>query len=131
MRDFNDILVMEDKRGNVPHPNWLLNGFRQAISDCDLIDVAMQGHAYTWARKLGHEDVVEERLDRTLVNQSWMNLFPHCTLQNLVSGECEENQNALVNVQKIDVKLSDSVRVKQGKTNGGCGDEVIGVEVGG
>jgi exonuclease III len=89
--DFNDILTTEDKRGNVPHPRWLLNGFRQAISDCDLIDVSIQGHAYTWARRLGHEDVVEERLDRALVNQSWMNLFPHCTLHNLVSGASDHS----------------------------------------
>jgi hypothetical protein len=89
--DFNDILTTKDKRGNVPHPRWLLNGFRQAISDCDLIDVSIQGHAYTWARRLGHEDVVEERLDRALVNQSWMNLFPHCTLHNLVSGASDHS----------------------------------------
>ncbi|MCH85516.1 endonuclease/exonuclease/phosphatase family protein [Trifolium medium] len=78
--DFNDILTTEDKRGHAPHPRWLLNGFRQAISDCDFIDTSIQGHAYTWARRLGHEDVVEERLDRLLVSQSWMNMFPHSSI---------------------------------------------------
>ncbi|MCI48974.1 endonuclease/exonuclease/phosphatase family protein, partial [Trifolium medium] len=36
MGDFNDLFSQEDKKGTHPHPNWLCNGFRSAVSDCDL-----------------------------------------------------------------------------------------------
>jgi hypothetical protein len=39
--DFNDLLTQEDKRGNHSHPNWLCNGFRTAVSDCDLTDIQL------------------------------------------------------------------------------------------
>ncbi|KAK6133887.1 hypothetical protein DH2020_032377 [Rehmannia glutinosa] len=32
--DFNDIISPNEKRGSVPHPSWLLSGFRTAIDDC-------------------------------------------------------------------------------------------------
>lgn len=39
--DFNDILSADDKCGKIEHPNWLLDGFRLAISDCQLIDLKL------------------------------------------------------------------------------------------
>ena len=88
---FNDILTNEDKRGSVPHPSWLFNGFRQAIAECGLIDIPLQGHAYTWSRRMGTSYVVEERLDRALVTQEWMSMFPHCILHNLISGASDHS----------------------------------------
>ncbi|MCI37056.1 endonuclease/exonuclease/phosphatase family protein, partial [Trifolium medium] len=41
--DFNDLLAQEDKKGNHPHPNWLCNGFRSAVCDCDLTDIHLEG----------------------------------------------------------------------------------------
>lgn len=35
--------------------------------------------------------MVEERLDRALVTQARMNIFPHCALQNLVCGASEHS----------------------------------------
>ncbi|PNX71291.1 hypothetical protein L195_g027166, partial [Trifolium pratense] len=56
--DFNDIFSNDDKRG----------------------------HAYTWSRSMGPNIVVEERIDRALVTNAWMNMFPRCMLSNLISG---------------------------------------------
>lgn len=33
--DFNDLLSEDDKRGRVEHPQWLFNGFRSAMLDCN------------------------------------------------------------------------------------------------
>ncbi|MCI58947.1 endonuclease/exonuclease/phosphatase family protein, partial [Trifolium medium] len=66
--DFNDLLSQEDKQGRNPHPNWLCEGFRNAISDCDLIDIHLEGYPFTWIKSRGTSHVIEERLDRAFAN---------------------------------------------------------------
>lgn len=83
MGDFNDLLNISDKRGEVDHPNWLFNGFRKAVSNSGLIDLQLIGHQYTWSRRLGTPFSVEERLDRGMVNMACMSLFPNITLRNI------------------------------------------------
>lgn len=63
--DFNDLLCQDDKRGLHEHTQWLFSGFRQASSDCNLIDLPMVGYPYTWVRFKGRPNCVEERLDRS------------------------------------------------------------------
>ncbi|XP_024632946.1 uncharacterized protein [Medicago truncatula] len=88
-------------RGRVQHPQWLFSGFREAVNDCGLIDMPMQGHTYTWSRRMGSNHVVEERLDRALVNNSWMTMFPQCLLKNLVTGASDHSPILLCTEQKF------------------------------
>lgn len=46
--DFNDLLNVEDKLGLVEHPQWLFGGFRDAVRDCNLIDLHLDDYPYTW-----------------------------------------------------------------------------------
>ncbi|XVF57503.1 hypothetical protein PTKIN_Ptkin06aG0210600 [Pterospermum kingtungense] len=62
--DFNDLLHVDDKKGCVPHPNWLYRGFRETVAECDLFDLSLNGYNFTWSRCKGTEDKVDERLDR-------------------------------------------------------------------
>ncbi|XVF73428.1 hypothetical protein PTKIN_Ptkin12aG0201100 [Pterospermum kingtungense] len=55
------------------------------LLDCNLHDMPMQGHPCTWVRFKGKPNCVEERLDRALVNDGWLSLFPHARLRNLVT----------------------------------------------
>ena len=41
--DFNDMLSLEDKKGRIPHPDWLINGFKEAIDDCNLHEIPLYG----------------------------------------------------------------------------------------
>lgn len=66
--DINDLLHNSDKKGSVPRLEWMLNGFRDTVRDCDLIDLHLEGHPYTWRKSLGTPSAVEERLDRALAN---------------------------------------------------------------
>ncbi|MCI09107.1 endonuclease/exonuclease/phosphatase family protein, partial [Trifolium medium] len=75
--DFNDLLSQDDKKGIHPHPNWLCSGFRQAVNDCDLSDIHLQGYPYTWVKSRGEPHMVEERLDRAMATPEWLQLFPH------------------------------------------------------
>ncbi|GAU40629.1 hypothetical protein TSUD_190060 [Trifolium subterraneum] len=78
--DFNDLLSQADKKGIHPHPNGLCMGFRQAVSDCDLTDIPIEGHLFTWIKSRGTPHVIEERLDRAMVSASWLQLFPQVSL---------------------------------------------------
>lgn len=41
--DCNDILAIDDKLGHVPHPPWLLRGFREAIQHYGLSEIPLEG----------------------------------------------------------------------------------------
>jgi len=71
--------------GRNTRPQWLINGFRQAILDSGLSDVPIEGYPYTWFKSLGTPRAVEERLDRALANNLWFNLFPNAYVEMLVA----------------------------------------------
>jgi len=48
--DFNDLLFQHEKRGGNPHPDSLLRGFGEAMDDCRLVQLPMQGYQFTWER---------------------------------------------------------------------------------
>lgn len=83
--DMNDLLHHSDKKGRVPRPEWMLNGFREAVRDCDLIDLHIEGGPYTWRKSLGTPRAVEERLVRALEIIDWFQVFPMARLQNLMA----------------------------------------------
>jgi len=84
MGDFNDILHVDEKKGRATRLNFLIRGFRQAPQDVGLIDVHMEGYPFHWFKSLGITRVVEEKMDRALVNNSWMQMFPNAKLENLL-----------------------------------------------
>jgi endonuclease/exonuclease/phosphatase family metal-dependent hydrolase len=95
--DFNDLLSQEDKKGNHPHPNWLCNGFRSAVGDCDLTDIQLEAYLYTWIKSRGSSHVIEERLDRAMANSNWIMLYPNVKLLNLLSSHSDHSPILLQN----------------------------------
>jgi hypothetical protein len=84
-RRLHDILDNSEKRGHATRPQWLINRFRQAILDSGLSHGPVEGYPFTWFKSLGTPRVVEERLDRALANNSWLNQFSNALLENLVA----------------------------------------------
>nr|DAD30368.1 TPA_asm: hypothetical protein HUJ06_009219 [Nelumbo nucifera] len=76
--DFNDMLSLEDKRGRLDHPNWLLAGFRETISDCHLHEISIIGSCFTWERDRG-------------TKVWWLGLFSDTKLRNLVAPVSDHN----------------------------------------
>lgn len=74
--DFNDIMVEEEKKGWCRQPRKLLDGFTDAINDCQLIDLGFTGSMFTWERSPGTRRWVQDRLDRGLANNLWKSMFP-------------------------------------------------------
>jgi hypothetical protein len=95
--DFNDLLSQEDKRGNRPHPNWLCNGFRTAVSDCDLTDIRLEGYPFTWIKSRGQTNVIEERLDRAMATSLWLLMYLEVKLQNLLASHSDHSPILLQN----------------------------------
>lgn len=98
--DYNDLLVSFEKRGALDHPQWLFDGFRHAIDDCGLMDIGMEGHPFTWERRRGFPDWIEERLDRALVSFPWSNAFPHVVLRN-VEAAMSDHSTILLDFRAI------------------------------
>ena len=74
--DFNQILSPSDhscsQNPNVDLPTRL---FRDCLLDADLSDLNFRGCSYTWWNKQ-RVNPVAKKLDRILVNESWLLLFP-------------------------------------------------------
>ena len=51
--DYNDLLTQSEKKGNLMHPNYLIQGFREVVEYCDLLDLGMEGYPFTWERSRG------------------------------------------------------------------------------
>uniref|UniRef100_A0A803PRW0 Reverse transcriptase domain-containing protein n=1 Tax=Cannabis sativa TaxID=3483 RepID=A0A803PRW0_CANSA len=81
--DVNNVARQEDKRGGRLYPQGLITGFNQVLQQCDLSDLELQGHPFTWEKGRGTNHWVEVRLDRALVTSSWQQVFPNATLTNL------------------------------------------------
>ena len=84
--DFNDLLAANEKRGKHKHPNWKLQGFKQAVSDSGLLDIGMEGYQFTWERSRGTDNWVEERLDRVLATDLWISRFKEAQVWSLESS---------------------------------------------
>lgn len=84
--DFNDLLSADDKCGQIEHPPWLLDGFRNVVSECQLIDFKLEGYPYTWNSQRGKDGAVGERIDRAMRTASWITLFPSVHLTNMVAS---------------------------------------------
>lgn len=74
--DFNELLSQGEKKGGLKHPKNLIQGFRKAAEDCNLVEVNMLGHPFNWERSRGQHNWFQQKLDKALVNQNCANYFP-------------------------------------------------------
>lgn len=88
--DINNLLHTSDK-GRFPPPSWLLNGFQNAIRDCNLIDMPLEGYPFMWCKSLGTPSAVEERLDCALATSEWFQVHPQARLQNLMAPSSDHS----------------------------------------
>lgn len=49
MGDFNEILYQQEKWGGSQRPFAQMQGFRQALQNCDLSDMDYNGLKHTWS----------------------------------------------------------------------------------
>lgn len=78
--DFNDITGNQEKSGGVTRREGSFIDFRTFLSSCDLFDLSHSGDFLSWRGVRGN-DVVRCRLDRTITNNQWFDIF--------FAGRCE------------------------------------------
>lgn len=81
--DFNEALFETDKVGGNACDLSSVMGFRDAIDERNLKDLGCFGYKFTWSNRRG-DNIIEERLDRALANDDWMDLFPSLRVENIV-----------------------------------------------
>ncbi|CAN1133105.1 hypothetical protein LINPERHAP2_LOCUS7458 [Linum perenne] len=78
LSDFNSILFAEDKRGGAPFNRACNKSFIDTVDVCGLSDLRFNGPRFTWSR-----NNILVRLDRALVNDHWIDLFPESLVLHL------------------------------------------------
>lgn len=69
--DFNDLLANEERFRRVERLQWLIDGFRNTILDCNLSDVDLEDYPFTWSHGREVDNLIEECLDRAMVTPIW------------------------------------------------------------
>ena len=59
--------------------------FIAVIDACGLVDIGFSGQKFTWSNKRGINNKIWKRLDRAMVNDSWLESMPQTTITHLSS----------------------------------------------
>ncbi|KAL3533440.1 hypothetical protein ACH5RR_006961 [Cinchona calisaya] len=88
-RRFNEVLYSEEFDGKMPcpppPPQWQMNYFQTALSNCDLFDLGFSGNKFMWCYSRRDTNSTRARLDRACASASWSPLFPTSELVHLLS----------------------------------------------
>ena len=82
--DFNEVLFSSEKKGGAVRPEPQMRRFRDAIADCELLEVPFSGSAVTWSN-----GDTAERLDRGFVNASAIQVWPNLHEQHIDAGSSD------------------------------------------
>lgn len=81
--DFNEILLLSEKRGGNSRPYAQMLAFNDALNDCGLPDISYIGDPFTWCNKISGPDRVLAFLDRFLCSSNWHLTFPTAEVVHL------------------------------------------------
>ncbi|XP_071902725.1 uncharacterized protein [Coffea arabica] len=80
--DFNVISTLAEYTGRAPQDLGAISDFNTAISNCRLQELSYTGSSYTWSGiRAGTR--IWKRLEKTLVNQQWLDFLPNTSVQHL------------------------------------------------
>ncbi|CAH9083997.1 unnamed protein product [Cuscuta epithymum] len=83
-----------------PHPPWLLRGFREAVWASGLSNFHFEGYQFTWERWRGTPNWVEEKLDRILTSESWLDSFGNAAAETL-EGSPSDHMALVIKLQPV------------------------------
>lgn len=93
--DFNAVLGAFEKLGNPPL-QISCNEFSSFIDSCGFIDISTQGYFSTWINGCGTRSHVEQRLDRCLCTQEWLDAWDAFTVTTL-TRDVSDHSPLLIN----------------------------------
>ncbi|XP_074315654.1 uncharacterized protein LOC141651861 [Silene latifolia] len=84
--DFNAIMANNERSGGAPITNSEMRHLLQVTQDCQLTDLCAKGAFYTWNNKHEGGTKVYSRLDRVLINDECLDIFPDSYTHFLPEG---------------------------------------------
>ncbi|KAM0859687.1 hypothetical protein ACQ4PT_047052 [Festuca glaucescens] len=87
--DFNETLYASEHFSRALRPEWQMRAFREVLEDCSLVDLGWSGVEYTWDNGQMGVANVKARLDRSLGNEAFMNMFAHKRVRHIVTSESD------------------------------------------
>ncbi|XP_015161207.1 uncharacterized protein [Solanum tuberosum] len=83
--DFNVITSIEEKLGGMPYNMNKSFEFISVLEPCGLTDLGYTGFPLTWCNQRDAQARVWKRLDRSMVNDKWLEVMPQTTIDHLSS----------------------------------------------
>ncbi|KAK4731480.1 hypothetical protein R3W88_024468 [Solanum pinnatisectum] len=91
---------MEEKIGGMPYNMNKSLEFISMIEACGLIDLGYTGLPYTWCNQRNAQARVWKRLDRSMVNDKWLETMPQTTIEHLSSVGSDHKSSSIEMVRK-------------------------------
>ncbi|XP_049348976.1 uncharacterized protein LOC125813531 [Solanum verrucosum] len=98
--DFNVITNIEEKLGGMPYNMNKSFEFIGVIEACGLTDLGFTGIPFTWCNQRTAQARVWKRLDRSMVNDKWLEIMPQTTIEHLSSVGSDHNPLLMELVRK-------------------------------
>lgn len=85
--DFNETLASSEhsRAQDYSSDQSGMRCFQEAVNDCSVMDLPYTGAFFTWWNKRV-EDPIGKKLDRALINQSWLNTYPQAAVHFEAGG---------------------------------------------
>lgn len=106
--DFNELLDQSEKQGGAERAEKEGKEFKQLVLNWGLWEVKYQGDFLSWAGRRSNA-LVQCRLDRSLANQEWLNVFPQATTFYL-KRICSDHSLILTSLDGHKMKYRSSFR---------------------
>lgn len=101
--DFKEIIWEFEKKGGRAFNHKDRRYLQDFMNQMQLMDIGFQGQAYAWRWRKAEEVLIQERLDKGLINSSWQEAWPcfaaihlpdvgsnHCRILILIEGRQEK-----------------------------------------
>lgn len=92
--DFNCPLYQDDRIGSDIQFAEIAD-FQACVNDCDVTDLAAIGCKFTWSNNQLGDSRVMTKIDRCLINDAWLDLFPH-SFVNFQPATSSDHSPALI-----------------------------------
>ncbi|EPS59531.1 hypothetical protein M569_15275, partial [Genlisea aurea] len=86
--DFNEVLKQEEHCSSILRSLSSMMKFKEALDDCELLDLGFSGNPFTWTNNRIHPHTVRARLDRFVANGQWISapIYPNSSVKHLRYG---------------------------------------------
>ena len=89
--DFNEVLTQSEHEGVNLRGQGQMDGFRDALDICCLLDLGHKGRWWTFEKRVAGGSYTRVRLDRALGSVDWCGLFPSASVEHLTAATSDHS----------------------------------------